>query len=344
MAFRLAGTRLRNLRRPVVGGNAQPYAWAAAAVSTLVIAAIANHLVTKNTLRRNPPAGKFVQVRGVRLHYLEIGEGEPVVFLHGNGSMIQDFEVSGLVAMASKRHRVIVFDRPGYGYSKRPRSTLWTPEAQAKLIHSALRRIGIVRATIVGHSWGTSVAIALALNYSRAVGSLVLASGYYYPTARLDVVALCGPALPIVGDIISHTLAPLMGWLTWPLAMRKIFSPNPVPSKFKAFPKAMALRPSQIRTSAVEAALMIPYAFALCNDYGNLKMPVVIIAGRDDQLIDVEQSTRLHRDIPQSRLHLVARAGHMIHQTETRTVMAAIEEAVAASRRTRPKVVSDAAA
>ena len=50
----------------------------------------------------NPPAGQFLEVDGVRLHYVERGEGEPLVLLHGNGSMIQDFETSGLIDMAAK--------------------------------------------------------------------------------------------------------------------------------------------------------------------------------------------------------------------------------------------------
>ena len=70
--------------------------------------------------RRNPPAGKFVEVDGVRLHYVEQGQGEPLVLLHGNGSMIQDFASSGLIQAASKTYHAIAFDRPGYGHSKRP--------------------------------------------------------------------------------------------------------------------------------------------------------------------------------------------------------------------------------
>lgn len=71
----------------------------------------------------------------MRLHYVERGHGEPLVLLHGNGSMIQDFETSGLIEAAARTYRVIVFDRPGYGHSERPRSTVWTAEAQSNLFH-----------------------------------------------------------------------------------------------------------------------------------------------------------------------------------------------------------------
>jgi pimeloyl-ACP methyl ester carboxylesterase len=299
----------------------------AATVAALGIAALVNRSLAKKAERENPPAGKFVEVDGVRLHYVDRGSGEPIVLLHGNGSMIQDFASSGLIEMASQKHRVIAFDRPGFGHSARPRRTIWTPDAQAVLIHRALKQIGISRATVLGHSWGASVAVALALEHPEIVNGLVLASGYYYPTPRADALLLSGPAAPVVGDILSHTLSPILGRLLWPLLMRKIFGPAKVPAKFGAFPKEMALRPAQIRASAAETALMIPSAFAPPRKYTSLKMPVVIIAGEQDRLIDIEkQSARLHQEITQSKFRRVTNAGHMVHQTATSLVMKAIDE------------------
>jgi pimeloyl-ACP methyl ester carboxylesterase len=113
--------------------------------------------------------------------------------------------------------------------------------------------------------------------------------------------------------------------------MRKIFGPKSVPEKFGAFPKEMALRPSQIRASAAESALMIPDAFMLRDRYADLKLPVVIIAGEDDKLIDIDsQSARLHSDVPQSSFHRLAGNGHMIQQTATDQVMFAIREVAGA--------------
>jgi pimeloyl-ACP methyl ester carboxylesterase len=88
--------------------------------------------------------------------------------------------------------------------------------------------------------------VALALKYPDLIRGLVLASGYYYPTARPDVIAMGAPALPLIGDILSHTLSPLISRAIWPLMMSKIFGPRSMPRKFEAFPKEMALRPSQI--------------------------------------------------------------------------------------------------
>src|SRR4051794_13938427 len=169
--------------------QAHPYAVAAAAtVGVLAISALVNRRLAEKAERDNPPAGQFLEVNGVRLHYVERGSGKPLVLLHGNGSMIQDFESSGLINLAAQNYRTIVFDRPGFGHSDRPRNVVWTPTAQADLISGALRRLGVSHAIVLGHSWGATVAVALALQYPNLVQGLVLASGYYYPTLRLDVI------------------------------------------------------------------------------------------------------------------------------------------------------------
>jgi pimeloyl-ACP methyl ester carboxylesterase len=330
-----AAHSIKRLRRSAPGqrrsAQAPSYVIASAvAIAALAATAVVNRHLAKKAEHDNPPAGSFLELNGVRLHYVERGSGEPLVLLHGNGSMIQDFESSGLIDLAAKNYRVIVFDRPGFGHSDRPRNVVWTPDAQAELIKHALARLGVSNAIVLGHSWGASVAVALALKYPDFVRGLVLASGYYFPTARPDLVAMSAPSLPLIGDILSYTLSPLISRAMWPMMMTKIFGPRSVPKKFKAFPKEMALRPSQIRASAAESALMIPDAFRFRNQYADLKMPVVIIGGEQDRLIDIDtQSARLHSDISQSRFNRVAGNGHMIQQTATDQLMSAIREVAA---------------
>ena len=83
---------------------------------------------------------------------------------------------------------------------------------------------------------------------------------------------------------------------------------------------------------------MVPEAWAASEGYGALRMPVVIVAGTRDRLIDTaKQSARLHEDIGHSSFHAVAGAGHMVHQTATSAVMAAIDEAAAAKARSRTR-------
>ena len=89
---------------------------------------------------RHPPIGEFLNVDGVQLHYIIRGDPDapPLVMFHGNGTLLQDFIISGLVDAAASKFRVICFDRPGFGHSSRPRATLWSPERQAELFCIAL--------------------------------------------------------------------------------------------------------------------------------------------------------------------------------------------------------------
>ena len=74
----------------------------------------------------------------------------------------EDFEAAGLIDRLSANHRVIAFDRPGFGYSTRPRDRTWTATEQARLIHQALGQLSVEKPIVVGHSWGTLAAASLA--------------------------------------------------------------------------------------------------------------------------------------------------------------------------------------
>jgi pimeloyl-ACP methyl ester carboxylesterase len=283
----------------------------------LALAVVA--LVVRYRARRaeaeHPPAGRFIEVNGVRLHYLESGSGTPVVLLHGNGTRAEDFRGSGVLDRLAVGHRVIAFDRPGYGFSERPKNGAWPPQRQADLLIRAFERMGIEQPVVVAHSWGTLVALALGLDHPQRVRGLVLLSGYYYPTARPDVVLFGAPALPVVGGVMRYTVSPILGKLLTPWLLRQMFAPSPVPETFRAaVPTALMLRPWQLRASAEEAGLMVPAAASLRRRYGELRIPVRLIAGADDRVAHAHRhSVQFHRDVPSTDLNVIPGLGHMVH-------------------------------
>ncbi|HEY0489981.1 MAG TPA: alpha/beta hydrolase [Telluria sp.] len=281
----------------------------------------------------NPPEGKFIEVDGIRLHYTVHGDGPPLLLLHGNGVTHSDFDTSGLTEQLARNHRVYIFDRPGYGYSDRPRTTVWTPRAQAELLYHALGQLGVEHPVVLGHSWGTMVAVAMGIAYPGYVRGLVLLSGYYYPSVRLDTPILSPPAIPILGDLLRYTLSPLLGRVLWPLITRQMFSPAPVDERFRRLPVWMMLRPSQLRAGAAESALMIPSAMMLKKHYPELAMPVAIIAGSGDRVVDPDNnSTRLHNDVLRSTLRVEPGVGHMIHYARPETIIRAVDQVSLAER------------
>ncbi|GAB3452680.1 alpha/beta hydrolase [Massilia terrae] len=281
---------------------------------------------TQQSEAEHPPRGRFIEVDGVRLHYIERGRGPVLVLLHGNGLTADDYEKCGLLDRAAERYRVISFDRPGFGYSERPRTTLWTPQAQARLIHHALQELGVDSALLVGHSWGSMVALSMALDVPDFVRGLVLLSGYYYPSVRLDAPLAAVPAIPIFGDLMRYTLSPILMRLMWPLTVRRMFSPKKTSGRFKELPPWFLLRPGQLRAQAAEAALMAPSAMRLSRRYGELNVPVTLIAGTQDKMVDTSgNSERLQRELREAELELEPGVGHMTSYADMERVLRAVD-------------------
>ena len=275
---------------------------------------------------RDPPKGAFISVDDLRLHYVERGEGPVVVLLHGNVVRLEDFMASGLVERLAAHHRVIAFDRPGFGYSERPRDRLWTANAQASVIARALVRLGVAQPIVLGHSWGTLVALALALQDPAAVRKLVLVSGYYFPTARLDVLLASPPAIPVIGDVLRYTVDAVLARMLLGQTVKAMFAPMPVPHDFmETLGREMLLRPSQMRANAEDAAFMIPSVASLRKRYSELRIPAVILAGDADKAIDPDaHSRRLHGALRNSELRIVPGVGHMLHYAVPDVLMDAV--------------------
>ena len=293
-----------------------------------VILVIANVVFSLIAERKNPPIGSFIECDGVRLHYLERGNpaARCVVLFHGNGTMIQDFILSGLVDHLASRSRIICFDRPGFGHSQRPRTRIWTATSQAALFVKALDQLGVRNPVVLGHSWGALVAAAIGFQNEYPIRGLVLASGYYFPTPRWDFWMLSGPAIPVLGDLVRYTVAPIISWAILPGLTRKLFAPRSVPEGFKhGFPVSLALRPKQLRAAAEESAFLIPEATRFQSRYPSIRCPVHIFHGTQDQIIEAEQARRLHKVLGRSQLHLVRNAGHMVTYADSIAMAQAVQ-------------------
>ena len=158
--------------------------WAAvllAITAALVLLALVNYSIALLAERRRPPTGRFIEVNGASLHYTDQGAGRAVVLLHGNGVSGDDYKTSGVAERLVGAYRVIIFDRPGFGHTPRPRGQLWRAAEQADLIHAAFVKLDIRDAIIVGHSWGTLVALALADRYPANVTGSCAAVWLLFP-------------------------------------------------------------------------------------------------------------------------------------------------------------------
>lgn len=148
-----------------------PYAaTAVVSAATLAIAALVNRHLANRAEGNHPPSGSFLDMNdGARLHYVERGAGEPLVLLHGNGSMIEDFESSGLIDLAAKQYRVIVFDRPGFaGDGDRIVDT----KAQSARLHADILHSGFHLVRGAGHMIQQTATDDIMAAINRVAGGL----------------------------------------------------------------------------------------------------------------------------------------------------------------------------
>jgi pimeloyl-ACP methyl ester carboxylesterase len=268
-----------------------------------------------------------MSIDAAAIHFLDHDPGGtslPLLVLHGNGGLALEIEISGLPGLLAGRRRVVVPDRPGYGQTMRPHDAPWSPEREAAAMAGLLDRLGIARAIVVGHSWGTFTALALAIAEPRRVAGLVLMSGYYFDDGRLDLRLVPVTMIPGIGPVVRRllfaaVLRPFSGW-----AIRRIFAPNPVPPAFAAFPVALAARPSTQRAMAEDAAMMRAAARRMAPCYAGLAVPALVMTGSDDRMVDPAQASRLAKVLPDAALHRAEGVGHMIHHVATADTAAAI--------------------
>ena len=154
------------------------------------------------------------------------------MLLHGNIVSADDWVLSGVLDRVAQRHRVIALtDRAGY--SDRPQGSAWGAAAQADLLLRAFEALRIEHPVVVGHSWGTNAALALALADPTALRGARAAVGLLQPDGARRYPAGRPAAAPVVGDVLRYTVSPLFGAATLPLLVKGMFAPPPVPERFR---------------------------------------------------------------------------------------------------------------
>lgn len=327
---------------------------------------LANTLAARRAETVHRPQGRLFDVDGVRVHALDSeqitgksptsrdeqgGDEAPVVLLHGNLVTAGDWLNSGVFdRLVASGRRVIAFDRPGFGHSERPADRHWGPREQAALLRAACRLLDVRRPLVVGHSWSTLVALAWGLDAPDTTHGIVLLGGYYYPTTRIDAVVVAPAAAPVIGPVLRRTVAPPFARVTLQPTLKGMFSPRAVPEDYvQDVPPGLIARPSQIRAVAEEGTMMVREATRLSKRIDRLRVPVGIMAGRADEVVDpAAQSVRLAADLarkPERMVELAIEpdAGHMVHHAAPARVAsmialvsAARNEAVGADRGTTP--------
>ncbi len=261
-----------------------------------------------------PPSGRFVDVDGARIHYIDEGAGPTLLLVHGLGGQLHNFTHS-LLGKLRHDFRVIVLDRPGSGYSTRPADASATLTAQARIISRFCQALKLERPLIVGHSLGGAISLALALNHPEQVAGLaLLAPATHRPDRVPPVFEGLSIASPLLRRLIAWTLAIPLSIKNGELALAAVFSPEPVAPDFAVRGGGLlGLRPSSFIGASRDLVETHEELAAMPARYKDLTVPVGVLYGASDQILDpVAQGKGLADKVAGADLELIEGAGHMI--------------------------------
>lgn len=277
-----------------------------------------------------PRTGRFVAVPGARLHVREQGQGPAVLLIHGLGGQMGHYTY-GVVERLADQFRVVAVDRPGSGYSVRDAATSASLSAQADAFAALIDTLHLDRPLVVGHSLGGAVALALALRHPERISGLaLLAPLTHAPDAVPAVFKALTIARPWVRQLLAWTLVTPAVVAQGARVLDQVFGPDPVPHDYAIRGGGMlSLRPSQFLAAATDLHAVPDSLAEMEARYGELRMPVSVLFGRDDRVLDpAAHGDALVAKVPGATLTLIA-GGHMLPVTYPELTARFIRDAAA---------------
>lgn len=288
-----------------------------------------------------PPTGQILDVDGVKIHALVEGHGPDLVLIHGASGSTRDMAFT-LLPRLKDRYRVILFDRPGLGYSGRTNpsydaaftSKAESPQEQADVLVKAAALLGAESPLVLGHSYGGAVALAWATYHPDHIAGLIDVSGVALPWP-----GTLGPLYQINGNALGGGLiVPLISALTpesyVKRAVNGLFEPEVAPEGYAdAIGAPLTLRTDTFRANARQVNTLRPHIVEMSKDYDRLKgLPIEIVHGTADDTVPIDVHSRpLAQRLPNIHLTEIEGGGHMIHHTHPDTVIGAIDRTTRAA-------------
>lgn len=275
-----------------------------------------------------PPEGQIVDVDGVSVHAVVMGEGPDVVLIHGSSGNTRDMTFA-LAPILAEHFRVIVFDRPGLGYSSSFNPDGETIVEQAEILQEAAARLGADKPIVAGQSYGGSVSLAWAVTRPENISALVLIAPAAIPwETPLDgfnrmaaTPAGNALALPLISAFIPE-------WYV-EKALDRVFSPQTAPEGYSDhFGPGLTIRSASMHANAKQRANLLEEVRALQPRYKDIDVPTEIVHGTADTTVGLGwHSHRLIEQIPSAELIELPGIGHMPQVVAAPEVAAAIDRA-----------------
>jgi pimeloyl-ACP methyl ester carboxylesterase len=230
--------------------------------------------------------------------------------------------------LLAAKHRVILIDRPGHGWSTRARNEDSTPAIQGRMIDEALGKLGVTSAIFVVHSWAGALGARMALDYPQRVAGLVMLAPVAYPwpggVGHYNKVI----NTPVIGPLLAYTITLPLGYFLAEPGARGVFFPQTMPGGFvQTSATPLLLRPREFLANARDLVTLKAAVAEQAPRYAEIKAPVVVISGDG---ADKTVSTNIHSRpftsaVPNAKLIVLPGVGHMVQNAAPERVMAEIE-------------------
>lgn len=255
--------------------------------------------------------GKFVDLGGHSTHFIEKGDGSPVILIHGffYDTYMWHKNIDALAA----QFKVYAFDLWGFGYSTREPMD-YGFALYARQLLEFMNALGIQRASLIGQSMGGGTIVKFALSQRDRVEKAILVdpAGMPNPLPLMGRIAI----LPLVGELMYG----LSGDFLRKLALRSNFIHDPDHITEAYFENVTRFHKIKGTSEAMLTILRKQFFDTLLNEiiaYSAMNVPTLIVWGREDRSIPVERAQAMHSIVNGSRLALFDHAGHCPHDEQS---------------------------
>jgi pimeloyl-ACP methyl ester carboxylesterase len=320
-------------------------------VAVLVGLALFTALMARRARLKVPPLGEFLEIEGTVFHFVDVGPDIPepggneptIVMIHGLGGTMRTFTYAVLGELR-QRYRLITIDRPGSGYSTRPDDRASIAH-QAALFAKFIAAKGLQQPLVVGHSYGGTVALTLALDHPESVGALALLAPLTHPQSTVPA-PFRGLQIEsrLMRWLIGWTLAVPVGLMQRDVGLVDVFGPDPVVPDFETRGGGMlGLRPRSFYCMSTDLMSMGTELTDLVNRYGGLCVPVGVLFGTGDRILDVQaHGASMSGKVPDLYLEYIENGGHMMPLIAPHRTADFIRRMAQATPRAAPRTNSQA--
>lgn len=255
---------------------------------------------------------QFIKVEHLKLHYLEMGAGEPILLLHGWPT--SSYLWRNLIPTLAEKNRVIALDLPGFGRSDKRLSDSFSFRFQNRMIEGFLQELGIEKVNLAVHDLGGPLGLFWAINHPEKVLRISFLNTLVYPEFSW-AVKLFGLAtvLPLVKNWLSSP-----GGIRWAMRFGVENKANLSKADIEQYQRPFQSKEARKVLLKTIHRLSIAAYHEIAAELPKFKGPVQLIYGKEDRILPhiAKTMTRLQNDLPQAKLTALDNCGHFLQEDE----------------------------